>query len=81
MVSATKGSVIAVLQDPNMSATQQHEQWMAGKLRDGWNLGPTKNPERKIHPLLVPYEQLPEVERIKDQLFNAVVCALADIEE
>ncbi|MCR9271122.1 MAG: RyR domain-containing protein [Hyphomonadaceae bacterium] len=81
MVSATKDSVMMVLQDPNTSASKQHEQWMDKKLRDGWKQGPLKNPEAKTHPLLIPYEELPEVERMKDSLMNAVISALAEIQE
>ena len=80
MVSATKESVIAVLQDPDMAASTQHEQWMAGKLRDGWTLGAVKDPDAKTHPLLIPFDQLPEVERMKDTLMITIVAALANID-
>ena len=56
---------------------QQHEAWSASKLRDGWVYGAEKNPETKTHPCLVPYEQLPEVQRVKDSLYGAVVRVLA----
>lgn len=68
--SAMKGVVAA-----NNGATpeQLHESWCAQKLREGWKHGPVKDPEAKTHPCLVPYEQLPAAQRIKDHLFRAAV--------
>lgn len=37
-----------------------HDVYVAGKKRDGWKLGPKKDEKKKTHPLLVPYEDLPE---------------------
>ncbi|MEM9378039.1 MAG: RyR domain-containing protein [Pseudomonadota bacterium] len=79
MVAATKESVQVVLENPKLSASAQHEQWMAAKLRDGWTLGAQKDLDQKTHPLLVPFDDLPEVERLKDILINSIVAALADI--
>lgn len=53
-----------------------HDEWMRGKLADGWVLGPEKDAEKKTHPALVPYEQLPVESRKKDFLFAAIVMAL-----
>lgn len=50
-----------------------HEKWMAGKLADGWKLGPVKDAEKKEHPSLVPYAELPEAERRKDAIFVGAV--------
>lgn len=57
---------------------QSHESWMQFKLDDGWQLGPVKDVERKEHPLLVPYSELPESQKLKDDLFSAIVTALRD---
>lgn len=59
------------------SPAARHRQWMEEKTKAGWKLGPTKDARRKTHPLMVPYNQLPEVERRKDALVSAVVKALA----
>ena len=48
---------------PDPRAAQ--EAWCSSKRRDGWTYGPVKDPERKTHPCLVPYEELsaaPEAE-------------------
>lgn len=56
---------------------QSHENWMAFKLENGWRLGPVKDEAKKEHPLLVPYAELDDAARVKDDLFVAIVKALA----
>lgn len=49
-------------------ARTEHDRWMEALQRDGWQ--PTtgaKDPHRRLHPLLVPWEELPEEEREKDR--------------
>lgn len=55
----------------------RHRQWMQEKLQAGWKLGKRKDARLKTHPLMVPYSQLPEVERRKDALVSAVIASLA----
>jgi hypothetical protein len=49
-------------------ARGEHDRWMRDLVRDGWRPtdGP-KDPDRKLHPLLVPWDELDEVEREKDR--------------
>ncbi|HVE67174.1 MAG TPA: NAD-binding protein [Solirubrobacteraceae bacterium] len=49
-------------------ARAEHDRWAADLRRDGWRptAGP-KDPEARLHPLLVPWEELPEAERDKDR--------------
>jgi CheY-like chemotaxis protein len=53
--------------DIEQLARMEHERWMRDKIRDGWRYGPTRNDAAKIHPLLIPWEELPEEERDKDR--------------
>ena len=53
-----------------------HESWMKQKLEEGWKYGPVKDPERKEHHCIVPFDQLPREQQAKDFLFRAVVHAL-----
>ena len=53
-----------------------HENWMAEKLQAGWVYGNIKSPEKKTHPLLVDFCDLPKEHQIKDFLFKAVVHAV-----
>lgn len=45
------------------------------KLRNGWSYGSIKDADKKEHPCLVAWEQLPVEQRAKDHLFNAIVRA------
>jgi hypothetical protein len=53
-----------------------HESWCAFKRERGWAYGPEKDPEAKTHPCMVPYDDLPQEQKDKDQLFLLIVTAL-----
>ena len=55
-----------------------HASWMKQKLEEGWKYGPVKDPERKEHHCIVPFDQLPREQQAKDFLFRAVVHTLKD---
>lgn len=61
---------------PNAPLNAQHDNWLHAKRALGWVYGKTLDPEKKTHPNMVPYDQLPEEEREKDRLFRRVVEAL-----
>ncbi len=50
-----------------------HENWMRDKIKAGWIKGNIKDPEKKIHPCLVPFDDLPVAQQLKDRFFHAVV--------
>lgn len=54
---------------------ESHQGWMRFKLAHGWTLGPVKDEAKKEHPLLVAYDELPESQKLKDDLFVAIVRA------
>ena len=56
---------------------ESHENWMRFKLAHGWSHGEEKSLEHKTHPLLVPYDELPRHQQVKDKLFISIVRALA----
>lgn len=68
--------VQVVRDNPNQTPSANHVSWMAKKLADGWMYGEKKDPEKKTHPCIGPYEMLPEEQRMKDALFLGVVKAL-----
>ena len=63
--------------NPDAGPEASHENWLAGKLADGWAYGPAKDPEAREHPCCVPFAELPPEQQAKDHLFRAVVHALS----
>lgn len=62
-------------------ARSEHDRWMDALVRDGWTRTEgRKDPRRKLHPLLVPWEELDESEREKDRdAFRALPHMLARV--
>ena len=54
------------LAHPNMTPEENHENWLLKKKAQGWVYGPVLDREKKVHPDLVPYAELPTVEKRKD---------------
>lgn len=52
-----------------------HEFWLKGKHESGWKYGAVKDQAKKEHPGIVPYEELPESEKLKDCIFSGIVKA------
>jgi hypothetical protein len=75
--SAVKGVQFAIENAPD--AGRLHDAWIKRKTEAGWVHGTFKDPEKKTHPSLVPFNQLPEYEKTKDKLFLAVVKSLQAI--
>jgi hypothetical protein len=69
--------VIMHMGNPDIGPSASHASWMAHKLADGWTYGPVKDPAKKEHPCMVPFDELPVEQQAKDYIFRAVVHALA----
>ena len=48
-------------------AENVHEVWAATRLAQGWTCGQQRSDTLKTHPCLVPYDQLPEDEKVFDR--------------
>jgi hypothetical protein len=48
-------------------ARNAHDIWARQRLADGWHFGPKRNDQKKEHPCLVPYEELPDSEKAYDR--------------
>ena len=64
------------LANPTATASAQHDAWVADKVQAGWKFGSAKDPAKKEHPCIVPYDELPGEQRAKDALFVGIVNAL-----
>lgn len=68
--------VRSVIANPDVTPEELHDLWCDFKIKEGWTYGPEKDSLKLTHPCLVPYNQLPEHERLKDKIFRAAVLAL-----
>lgn len=48
-------------------AKNVHEVWANNRIEQGWTYGEIRSDELKHHPCLIPYEDLPEVEKDYDR--------------
>lgn len=62
----------AIKANPAITPAESHAGWFDLKAKDGWVHGATKDPDKKTHPCMVPYDKLPEDQKVKDALFGAV---------
>lgn len=76
--SARQG-VIMHLANPNAGPEESHISWMKHKVVQGWTWGPVKDPDKKTHPCLIPFNMLPETIQAKDYIFRQIVHSLKDL--
>ena len=60
-----------------MMARNVHEEWASGRISEGWQFGEKHNDELKEHPMLVPYDLLPESEKEYDR--RTVIATLSSL--
>ena len=48
-------------------AKNVHEVWAKERIVQGWRFGNERDDKRKLHPCLIPYEELPEEEKVYDR--------------
>lgn len=68
-------------ENPDNTPEENHNNWMKQKIAQGWTYGPVKDFEKKTHPDLVPYDELPKVEQRKDFMdkeAHVAACRLFD---
>jgi hypothetical protein len=75
MKSALIKSIRLVLQ--GATPEQTHELWLSDKIEDGWTFGKVKDSYARKHPCMLPYEDLPQTQRDKNDLLVAIVSAFA----
>ena len=57
----------SILELTELLARNAHEHWAQQRYASGWRYGASRNDERKEHPCLVPYEELPDSEKEYDR--------------
>lgn len=66
-----KTEVQAALENP-MTAREKHNAWVEARKAEGGKYGPVSDPINKISPKIVPYDELPEAERMELEMIVAV---------
>lgn len=69
------------LANPDAGDSASHDNWLKHKEADGWVFGETKDADKKTHPCMVPFDQLPPEQQMKDRLFRTIVHAAKPIVE
>ena len=57
---------------------EAHDSWMKKYFEMGWKYGDRYDPENRVHPDLVPYDDLDPKEKIKDEVFLRLVSIAKD---
>lgn len=78
MKASSINGVEFMLAMPEAAAADVHDEWCDHKRAAGWQYGTRKDPDKKTHPCLVPFHELPLEEQAKDKIFAAVVKAFID---
>lgn len=76
---STLDGVRAILSGEVVAPEDSHINWLAFKHENGWVYGEFKNESLRTHPCMVPFEQLPKEQQIKDELFFSVVKAMESL--
>lgn len=53
-----------------------HDVWYNNMVAMGWAYGPTYSLEQKLHPSMIPFDELPDDEKIKDAIWSGIIYAL-----
>ena len=59
---------LEILKLSQVLAENVHELWAKERLENGSKYGKERNDSLKTHPCLIPYDQLPESEKVYDQI-------------
>jgi voltage-gated potassium channel Kch len=54
-------------EEVELLARMEHERWMEERLNNGWIYGPVRDDEQKLHPSIVPWEHLSDMDKEKDR--------------
>lgn len=75
-IAGVEAHLNALAEGRKLSPRESHDEWLHHKLARGWKLGPAKDANRKEHPCMVPFDDLPVQQRVKDYIFSALVGAI-----
>ena len=81
MIESTIDGVLFLIDNPDAKVNVIHDKWMSDKIKAGWSYGEVKDPEKKTHPCIVPFEMLPVDQQAKDKMFSLIVRSMMKMKE
>ncbi|MTV48842.1 Ryanodine receptor Ryr [Heliobacillus mobilis] len=66
-----------ILKLTELLSKHAHDVWATQRFKDGWQYGEQRDDQKKLHPCLIAYEELPESEKDYDR--NAAMQTLKAI--
>lgn len=77
---SARNGVLFLIDNKEAPLSASHDSWMKEKVDAGWVYGDVKDPDKKEHPCIVPYDDLPAHQKFKDLLFRlSVVSTLSSM--
>ncbi len=70
--------VVLVMNDPNVTVLELHDDWRARKRAAGWKYDPVHSEEHKLSPCIQRFGDLPPVYRAKQYIFLAAVLEMLE---
>ena len=68
-----------ISQEKLPTAEEAHDSWVQSYVDMGWKYGKERDTDKKTHPDMLPYNELPQDEKDKDAIFLAIVWAIKEI--
>ena len=62
-----------VVENPDITPDELHDNWVKHKVENGWKFGEIKDGHTKTHPNIGPYLNIPRDVRAKDHIFLEIV--------
>lgn len=78
---SVRRGVQAIIDDPDRTPRESYVGWLRKKVENGWKYGKIKNAEKKEHPYIMAYDDLPIEQQVKNTLFTGNVKALLPLLE
>jgi len=66
-------AVERVAEGKHQSPEELHILWGELNMRNGWSYGEKWCPIKKTHPCMVPYDQLSDAQKLKDEIWGTLV--------
>lgn len=70
--------IMNILKNPGISPEENHENWLKYKRAEGWAYGKEQDSENKISKYLLPWSELTDLQKQKDEIFINIINQFKD---